>query len=226
MESSKERVEVSLAMRCDLKGSLCVIGDSGRRLLYRRTTVGGKQMRSLTLCTLLIAGAFSLTAHAQAVQAEPDPRGEMVPILGAPGPEISETDLGIRALKLGEFARAEKIFAEIVRREHPNFAMTISSRSGPRPESWEANLYLGVARMGLAKWEEAKKPLEIAASENSHPDPTSRLGVTYAKLGNVAGAEAQRADLVRMREACKDNCELSPFILQGIRMIDEALAAP
>jgi tetratricopeptide (TPR) repeat protein len=185
-------------------------------------------MRSLPLSILM--GAFatlSYPAYAQVVGAQPDPRGEQVSTWGVPGPEVGRIELGLRALELNEFAQAEKIFAEIVRRErkgYSNFYMSVGNRPTRSAEDGEANFYLGVARMSLGKWEEAKEPLKVAVKRTSHPDPTSRLGVTYAKLGDIDGASAQRAALVAMNETCGNVCELSPFILQGIRMIDEAIA--
>jgi predicted Zn-dependent protease len=86
---------------------------------------------------------------------------------------------------------------------------------------------MGVAKMNLGKWDEAKRYLRTAARElRKLPDPKSHLGVTYAKLGDIDGANAQRARLVKMAEACKGTCELSPYITSGIEMIDEALAEP
>jgi uncharacterized protein HemY len=184
-------------------------------------------MRIVTLSILLAASAaISLSADAQT--AAGDPRGEQKLTWGVPGPEISRLELGVRALKAGEFARAEEIFVEIARREESGYSafyMSTANRANRKRDDGEANFYLGVARMNLGKWQEAKGPLEIAAEKQPmHPDPKSRLGVTYAKLGDIAGANAQRADLVKMEGACKDACELSPFILDGIRMIDEAVA--
>lgn len=116
---------------------------------------------------------------------------------------------GVAALEANDFARAEEIFAGILRYNQNNDAI---------------RFYLGVAKMNLGKWDEAKRYLKIAARElRKLPDPKSHLGVTYAKLGDTAGAYAQRARLVKMAEACKGKCELSPYIIDGIQMIDEAL---
>jgi TolA-binding protein len=114
--------------------------------------------------------------------------------------------IGFRALENRDFARAEQVFADIVQ---------------PDQRNARANFYLGATRMSLGKWQDAKQNLEIAANEISrHPDPKSRLGVTYAMLGDTAGANAQRAELVKMANACK----LSPYIKDGLQKIDAALA--
>mgnify|MGYP003390645826 FL=1 len=117
---------------------------------------------------------------------------------------------GVYALQARNFAEAEALFAEALRYNRNNA---------------EANFYMGVARMDLGKGEDAKKHLEIALRKKpKHPDPKSRLGVTYAKLGDTAAANALRADLVKMSDACRSSCRLSPYITAGIQMIDEALA--
>jgi TolA-binding protein len=121
-------------------------------------------------------------------------------------------EIGVAALKAGEFPLAEAMFADFLRL---------------RPNSADANFYMGVAKMNLGEWDEAKTHLELAVQKKpKHPDPKSRLGVTYARLGDAAGANAQRAELVKMGAGCKGACkrELSPYIIAGIEMIDKALA--
>ena len=185
-------------------------------------------MRIAALSILLAAGAaLAGAANAQDFVMPPsDPVPNVVPdpypspgwdswrhshvdgLNGIPAADPFQT--GVNALRDEDFARAEMVFARIVRRDR---------------KSGEANFYLGATRMELGKWEDAKKPLEIAVAKiPEHPDPKSRLGVTYARLGDIAGANAQRARLVKMDEACKGTCELSPYIMDGIQMIDEALA--
>jgi Flp pilus assembly protein TadD len=117
---------------------------------------------------------------------------------------------GVAALEANDFTRAEEIFAETLRYNQNNASV---------------RFYLGVVKMNLGKWDEAKRYLKTAARKlRKLPDPKGHLGVTYAKLGDIAGANAQRARLVKMAEACKGTCKLSPYIMDGIQMIDEALA--
>jgi Flp pilus assembly protein TadD len=119
---------------------------------------------------------------------------------------------GVAALEASDFALAEEIFARILQYNRSDTAV---------------RFHMGIAKMNLGKWDEAKKYLKTAARKwRELPDPKGHLGVAYAKLGDVAGAYAQRARLVRMAEACKGTCKLSPYIMDGIRMIDEALAQP
>jgi tetratricopeptide (TPR) repeat protein len=118
---------------------------------------------------------------------------------------------GLAALQAKNFPLAETIFAEVL----------LGS-----PNNTDANFMMGVTEMSLRKWSAAKDYLEVAAKKNpKHPDPKSRLGVTYAKLGDVAGANAQRSELVDLSKACKGSCNLAPYILDGIQMIDSALQA-
>jgi Flp pilus assembly protein TadD len=123
---------------------------------------------------------------------------------------------GIDALEAGNYAKAETVFEKLL--QYP----VISQTTDPT-----IRFYLGVAEMNLGKWDEAKTHLKTAARRLRRlPDPKSRLGVAYAKLGDVDGANVQRAALVRMGEACKGTCKDSQFISDGIQMIDQALAQP
>ncbi len=186
-------------------------------------------MRTTSLPILLAASAaFAFAAHAQAPPpATPAPSSD-VPIVSQPpetvwagDPRAPCCDLadirrerslehGVAALEASDFGRAEEILARNLRYNKNNDAV---------------RFYLGVAKMNLGKWDEAKRNLKIAARElRKLPDPKGHLGVTYAKLGDIAGANAQRAELVKMADACKGDCRLSPYIAGGIQMIDEALA--
>lgn len=185
-------------------------------------------MRKVTLSVLLVIGAaLAGAASAQDAPSVPPVANSSPPQIFSlppapvwdgdawrhvPGPEITGAmESGIRALMDSDYVRAEKLFATVLR---------------GKPNNADANLYAGVAKMNLGKWEDARAHLELAASKiPKHPDPKSRLGVTYAKLGNTDGAYAQRAALVKMADACRAGCRLSPYILDGIEMIDEALAA-
>jgi tetratricopeptide (TPR) repeat protein len=180
-------------------------------------------MKTVMLSILLAGVALGSAANAQDAPAAAPPVGVVDGSQFAPpettnsswdysGPRGSSNPLqpGFDAIDSGNFTKAEALFARIRWRA---------------PGDGAINFYLGAVRMDLGKWEDAKKPLEVAVRKIPvHPDPKSRLGVTYAKLGDTAGAHAQRADLVKMADACKGACELSPYIAAGIHMIDEALA--
>lgn len=116
---------------------------------------------------------------------------------------------GVDALQAKNYAVAEGIFEDILRRDRNNA---------------DTNFLLGVAKMGLEKWDDAKKYLEIATRKSpKKPDPKSRLGVTLIKLGDIEGAKKQREELVKLQTACKETCRDGQFINDGIAMIDGAL---
>lgn len=117
-------------------------------------------------------------------------------------------DDGVAALKAKNFAVAEGIFDEVLR-ENANHA--------------EANFMMGVAKMSLGKWEDAKTYLRIAVKKKpKDPDPKSRLGVVLVRLGDTAGAKEQRDALVKMQKDCQSGCRNAEFIANGIAMIDGA----
>lgn len=178
-------------------------------------------MKTIALSVLFAAALLALPAHAQDTPPPQSAPTDYFP--PAPSDQVTpnwdgdawrqvglgiETYLldGLRAFEKKNFTAAERKFVRYVATDTKN---------------GEANLYLGVTRMQLGRWEDARAPLEIASEKMPrHPDPKSRLGVTYAMLGDTAAANAQRADLVRMAAGCKDDCT---YIRNGIAMIDAAL---
>ena len=178
-------------------------------------------MKTVVLSIMLAGTALGSAANAQEAPPAP-PVGTVDGSQFAPPPDMNiswdyssprgvhRLQRGFDAMDAGNFTKAEALFARIRERA---------------PGDGATNFYLGVIKMVLGKWDEAKMPLEVAVRKMPVlPDPKSRLGVTYAKLGDTAGAHAQRADLVKMADACQGACELSPYITGGIHMIDEALA--
>ena len=178
-------------------------------------------MKTVTLSVMLALGAaFAAPAFAQDAPPPPPPT-DYVPAppsnFAAPnwdGDAWRHVGLGIETYLLDGLRAFEKKNFAIAERKFDQYVAT-DTRNG------EANLYLGVTRMQLGRWKDAKAPLEVALkSMPRHPDPKSRLGVTYAMLGDTAAAHIQRADLVRMAANCKDDCK---YIRNGIAMIDAAL---
>ncbi len=184
-------------------------------------------MKTIALSVVLATAAFAGAAHAQETYVPHTPftaseqdrtgggagggwdntNGAIYPVNPAAERAV---EAGLAALEEKNFARAEEVFGKVVQRN---------------PRNASANFYLGATRMDLGKWADAKEHLEIAASKMpKHPDPKSRLGVTYAMLGDAAGAQAQRVALVQMADACKARCRLAPYITAGIEMIDKAMA--
>jgi len=183
-------------------------------------------MRTVAISILLAAGAaLACPAYAQDIAITPPAAAD--PVLGQGYSPPSDNppsfwndsaahynairyDVGIEALQSKNYAVAEAVFSKALRRNK---------------DSADANFYMGVTRMDQGQWQDARQHLEIAAQKKpNHPDPKSRLGVTYTKLGDADRANALRADLVKMNDDCRDKCRLSPYIKGGIQMIDEALA--
>ncbi|MBI1338874.1 hypothetical protein GC169_01505 [bacterium] len=117
----------------------------------------------------------------------------------------------VEALKGGNFGVAEALFEDIVAHDRNDAG---------------ANFMLGVAKMGLEKWAEAKPYLEKAVKRTRRdPDPKSRLAITLIKLGDISGARVQRAELVKLQGQCKRSCKNAEWIASSLAMVDAALPA-
>lgn len=117
---------------------------------------------------------------------------------------------GVDALQKQDFAGADKIFAKL---------------AAENPTTNDAHYLLGVAKLGLQNWAEAKGVLEIAVKrEANRPEPKARLGVACLRLNDVAGATKQREDLAAMQAKCKD-CPDAPRIAENLALLDRAIAA-
>jgi TolA-binding protein len=98
---------------------------------------------------------------------------------------------GVDALQAKNFQVAEGIFDEILR-QNPNHA--------------DANFMMGVTKMSLEKWDDARKFLEVAVRKSpKEPDPRSRLGVTLIKLGDIPAAWSSGLRS-KMNTDCKGKC--------------------
>lgn len=116
------------------------------------------------------------------------------------------------ALAAKDYASAETTLAVLVKRD---------------PTTLDANFLMGLAKSGLGKWEEARTHLEAAVkSEPKRPEPKARLGLAYAMLSDRDGVNRQRAELVKLDEACKSACSDATWIAEGIALVDQALSAP
>jgi hypothetical protein len=117
---------------------------------------------------------------------------------------------GLTALQGKDFAAAEAAFSELLRR---------------KPSAVGANFMLGLAKIGLEKWEDAKVALERAVDdEPDRPEPKTRLGLTHIMLQNAEGARQQRDALLMLDVDCKGSCKDAAWIKDGIVALDQALA--
>jgi hypothetical protein len=115
----------------------------------------------------------------------------------------------LAALQSSNFGAAEARLAELMERGR--------SRSG-------ANFLMGLAKIGLEKWDEAQVYLESAiAEEPKRPEPRTRLGIAYAKLGRIDEAQRQQAALAGLNAECKQTCADAKWIAEGIALLDQVL---
>ena len=118
----------------------------------------------------------------------------------------------VTALQAKDFAGAEAKLNDLFKR----------SLSPPADSSF----LMGLAKIGLEKWAEALPFLEAAvAAEPQRPEPKTRLGLAQVMLNQPAAAREQREALIRLDIACNNACSDNTWINDGIRTLDQALAA-
>ena len=89
-----------------------------------------------------------------------------------------------------------------------------------------ANLMMGVAQIGMNNLPEAKRYLSRAVSEKPDlADAIGRLGWVEAKLGDAAGAQAQRAALTKLKDKCAGTCPEAAAINAAFATLDGTPAA-
>lgn len=117
---------------------------------------------------------------------------------------------GVEALESKNYLLAEKTLNDLLRRY---------------PTTTDANFLMGLAEVGLEKWTEAKGFLETAVKmEPTRPEPKTRLGLTYVRLGDIDSAMKQRAELASLDRDCKKVCGDAEWIADGLMLLDKALA--
>lgn len=120
-------------------------------------------------------------------------------------------DRALAALQAKNFGTAETAFAELMQR-------------GRREPG--VNFLMGLTKIGLEKWDEAQFYLEAAVlDEPKRPEPKTRLGITYAKLNKTDAARRQRAALASLDAECKRTCKDAAWIVEGLALLDQALAS-
>lgn len=178
----------------------------------------GLHMTGLKRFVLLTAAslALALTAHAQpGLSTKPNYDG----IYNAERiDESTQRDLAALhktatdALAAQNYVGAETALADLVRRN---------------PTTVDSSFLMGLAKIGLGQWEDARRHLEAAVKkEPRRPEPKARLGLVYTMLDNPDAARRQRADLASLDTACKSTCADATWIAEGLAAIDYALANP
>ncbi|MDP3739765.1 MAG: tetratricopeptide repeat protein [Hyphomonadaceae bacterium] len=117
---------------------------------------------------------------------------------------------GVEAMRNKNYQVAEGIFSDLLHRN---------------PNNADANFLMGLAKIGLEKWAEAKGFLETAVKQDpKRPEPRTRLGLTYIQLEDNDSARKQRAELARMDLDCKGACDDAVWIADGLVLLDQALS--
>lgn len=173
-------------------------------------------MRSLVLSVLILAaaGAASGVAHAQpGLSSAPNLDGADNANRIAENAKRKLDGMrkeGIEALQKQDFAAAEKAFGKLV---------------AQNPTTNDANYLMGLAKLGLQNWTDARQFLELAVKQDPKwPDPKSRLGVAYLRLNDADAAAKQRADLATLSSGC-NGCKDAKSITENLAMLDRAIAA-
>ena len=118
---------------------------------------------------------------------------------------------GVDALTAKDYAAAGRSFGDLLRGD---------------PANADANFLMGLAQIGLQDWPAAKGYLETATKlDVTRPEPKTRLGLTYVELGDIASAQTVRTDLAALDKACKQTCGDAVWIADGVRLLDQRLAA-
>lgn len=175
-----------------------------------------------SICTMLVIGVTALAGAAHA-QVPPTPFTASQQERGDSGwnADLERQDFGVASFKAGmhpgiaaleanDFAQAEELLGKSLQYNKNNISL---------------RLHMGIAKMELGKWDEARHYLRTPAREmRRDPEPKSLLGVTYVKLGDFESAFAQRESLLQMAAACQTSCARAAEIESGIALIDAALA--
>lgn len=121
-------------------------------------------------------------------------------------------DAATAALDAKNYAAAESALGELVRRN---------------PTTTDSSFLMGLAKIGLEKWAEARIHLEAAVQkEPTRPEPKTRLGLAYIKLNDIEAARRQRAELASLDAGCKGSCIDAKWIADGLILLDQALVSP
>jgi hypothetical protein len=148
-----------------------------------------------------LTGGYDLSAMEKAARVADDARLQ----------EQALYKTGVDALTAKDYAAAGRSFGDLLRRD---------------PANADANFLMGLAEIGLQDWPAAKGYLEIATKlDVTRPEPKTRLGLTYVELGDIASAQKVRTDLAALDKTCKQTCGDAAWIADGVRLLDQRLAA-
>ena len=167
------------------------------------------QMNPVMRAALLFSvAAISIAADMGGSGSAPSP-----PSMTAPDYDpAAEYQRGMDALKAERYADAKKSFLKV----YPDASRDASM-----------NLVLGITLMRLDDFKGARKYLEKAVKyDGKLVIAHEQLGITYAKLGERAKAEAEVATLKQLQAACGSSCPDADMLSRAISSLTEALGQP
>jgi TolA-binding protein len=133
-------------------------------------------------------------------------------------PDVSRMDAhvksyqdAVRYYQSGQF--------ELARTELKKFLDNVGQHAG-------ANFLMGMTQAQLGELEESRKYFRDAVKyDPTMVSPKGWLGAVEAALGNSSAANAQKAELEKLKAACAGTCPKAAEIAQEIQRIDDNLAA-
>lgn len=158
------------------------------------------------------AVAVSLLFSTASIAAPAGGEGSSTPSMSAPQYDpAADYRSAVEALQASRFKDAKKAIDRVL-------------KAAPRDAN--SNFLAGLANAGLGDLDGARKHYERAVKADKELVNAQReLGITYAKLGDRAKAEAALAGLKRMQEKCAGSCAKAAEIGTAINALTAALGS-
>jgi tetratricopeptide (TPR) repeat protein len=166
------------------------------------------------VAVVLLAGGTILALPVGAIAAgSGGGGGGSIPSSSAPSYDpAAEYRKGVEALQANQFADAARAFGRVV---------------DAAPKNAYAYYMLGLAKAGQQDLKAARKAYEKAVKLDAAMVPARReLGVTLAKLGDAAKAQAQLDELKARDATCAGTCAQSADLKAAVGAVEAAMATP
>jgi tetratricopeptide (TPR) repeat protein len=171
------------------------------------------RIRRLALALLTGGGILAVPAGAIAAGSGGGGGGGSMPSSSAPSYDpAAEYRKGVEALQANQFNDAARAFGRVV---------------DAAPRNAYAFYMLGLSKAGQQDLKAARKAYEKAVKLDATLVPARReLGVTLAKLGDAAKAQAQLDELKARDATCAGTCAQSADLKAAVGAIEAAIATP
>lgn len=171
------------------------------------------RIRHLALALLTGGALLAIPAGAIAAGSGGGGGGGSMPSSSAPSYDpAAEYRKGVEALQANDFSAASRAFGRVV---------------DVAPKNAYAFYMLGLAKAGQQDLKAARKAYEKAVKLDSAMVPARReLGVTLAKLGDPAKAQAQLDELKARDATCAGSCAQSADLKAAVGAVEAAIATP